>query len=941
MKHLPPYLAVYLKHQRIKLFIRFFVESVCWSGFISTVYLLGAVLFSYTFNPVVAVIIFSFTFLGLWGLRVLFFKSAKKVSRYLYEKDPDVAEPVYAAVNLLHEKQLHEHDDIWNRELDEFLHSLEKRLADIKSRTIIRVFPGTVSLGAGISSLIFAAVAFVILPSTSGPSKKLVASGTLKVEPPQYTSLSKFEVPLFSVPVSLPVGSLVEVDITAEKDVREIRLKKDEMPLYACVQKKNRQFNCQVSIAEEGHQSFRVEGLIGVRWFVDKRSIEMTVIRDEKPTVRLLKPEKDLTLRKPERVSVTFESRDDYGIEKAYLAYSLDGGDVVREPLKIRKGKSHILYTYQWDLSSLPEAETVDAWIEVHDNNPFVEEGATGRSRVFSIEFLSPLKSMKMFLNMLSEVLDKGVGILGFQIEKVMKQERRNIRKLKKKLEHLDDMEKELFQLYETARKYLKDIPGAVEIVAPLDSAYRQLQEAVLERRSSVARSYFDMVCSREIEQTEKFLIQVDDTIREETLRLIRREIEKVLKKKEELIAALEKGEDPARILQQLQLLENRLKELLTRLAQHMAQFPDEFLNSKDVNRVQQADQYASLLKAIREALEKGDVQKARQLLQRYFQELEKLSDSLDNIRFQMAMGGMQTMRTFAEVASEIEALRESQKMLMQEHINQLALPRGMEGEDVKKMMEELKRKFENSTREFQKVQQAEERKTTMRGFINFASQLFEKVKNLIEEGDLENASEKMLSLEKMVKAISSTMPRKRHGSEVEVPLHEAKQLLDELLELGLESENGQKLSQKEGEIAHRLGKLLRKADELDSEPLTQMLEEALKYAKGAQKKIVEGPQAEALKKELNVIQRLEEARQEMEKLRKQMESKQNFMWLLGGEEEYGLGGDVRRGVVKIPEKEKYLAKEKFRKKLQRALQQGLPREEKEKNLRYYRELVE
>ena len=89
----------------------------------------------------------------------------------------------------------------------------------------------------------------------------------------------------------------------------------------------------------------------------------ISVVPDKKPVVKFLRPGRDSKATSIEEVATEFQARDDFGLRSFDLYYSVNGGEVQKEPLLDRRGRreskaSHTFYLEEMG-SDYSEAEDV------------------------------------------------------------------------------------------------------------------------------------------------------------------------------------------------------------------------------------------------------------------------------------------------------------------------------------------------------------------------------------------------------------------------------------------------------------------------------------------------------------------------------------------------------------------------------------------------------
>ena len=128
------------------------------------------------------------------------------------------------------------------------------------------------------------------------------------------------------------------------------------------------------------------------------------VLPDGPPEVEIILPTSDqkATLRK--KLDITYTARDDYGIAKVFVAYSINSGKEVRYPLTLPpttapttmparalfpQGDQRMTWVLRESIPDLKEGDTVTYAIEVEDNYPGSEGAHRARSSERSVNIVS------------------------------------------------------------------------------------------------------------------------------------------------------------------------------------------------------------------------------------------------------------------------------------------------------------------------------------------------------------------------------------------------------------------------------------------------------------------------------------------------------------------------------------------------------------------------
>ncbi|MEI8191716.1 MAG: hypothetical protein WCI75_18535, partial [candidate division NC10 bacterium] len=117
----------------------------------------------------------------------------------------------------------------------------------------------------------------------------------------------------------------------------------------------------------------------------------LKALDDQPPTVELLAPSFELEISPRERLPVTSDARDDYGLTSLWLVYRVGNAPDVQLPIKrLPEEPSEFLGDYQWDLSRLPPGAMVEFQVKAVDNaSPKPQAGTSRKGTLRLVDFES------------------------------------------------------------------------------------------------------------------------------------------------------------------------------------------------------------------------------------------------------------------------------------------------------------------------------------------------------------------------------------------------------------------------------------------------------------------------------------------------------------------------------------------------------------------------
>jgi len=140
--------------------------------------------------------------------------------------------------------------------------------------------------------------------------------------------------------------------------------------------------------------------------------------RDQAPSVSILTPGRDLHANPEDRVGLTMDARDDYGLHEVRVFFRVNDEPKPRELKRFSHADTRLTHardTLEWDLaaSGLKSGDLVQYWAVAADGNNVTGPGLT-ESRRFSIYLVTPAVAVAKFeiqMNDFVQVLDELVRL--------------------------------------------------------------------------------------------------------------------------------------------------------------------------------------------------------------------------------------------------------------------------------------------------------------------------------------------------------------------------------------------------------------------------------------------------------------------------------------------------------------------------------------------------
>ncbi|MEN0066387.1 MAG: DUF4175 family protein, partial [Myxococcota bacterium] len=434
----------------------------------------------------------------------------------------------------------------------------------------------------------------------------------------------------------------------------------------------------------------------------------------------------------------------------------------------------------------------------------------------------------------------------------------------------------------------------------------------------------------------------------------------------------LEKEEPEAlELLSQLDALQRMMQDLAERAGKLDESGLREFLNSRE-------SEASSLVEEIRDAIARGDLEEARELMQRLSELVEEMGRGIQEEMQRRMEQGQQSQNQAAELENELRSIEEEQRKLQAEVQQLREQDRGSEDE-----LEKLWKELERRAAEHREGAQAylDGLKEANRAFfeqeraaagVEEARDLSAAINARDPRGARVSIQTARMAWDNVLRAISRELSRYGTLSGPQRPevlallqqLNEMEELLNQLQSSQPQSspqtrEQAQDLENRQRDLDNRLQQAREQAEELSQQfPVTpQGMDEALEDAGQRMQNAsddlgqgelmqAEGSQGVASQRIRDAIESLEQARrqaqQQAQPLRQNPGESEPGDEQTDGEEETDRHGDgeISTGEFEIPGREEFRTPEAYRRALQDGMQGEVPEEYRAMKRRYYEELV-
>ncbi|MBI5396511.1 MAG: DUF4175 family protein [Verrucomicrobia bacterium] len=189
---------------------------------------------------------------------------------------------------------------------------------------------------------------------------------TLTYHYPPYTKLPPKTLTAETADIAAVTGSRVVIQAESNERLRDAALELNGTPPQPLPLADDRNVFAEIHVEHDAEFKLRVTSAAGFR-NTDAISYHIKALADQPPTVKLLDPDADVMLARPELLPLRFEADDDFGLQSAYLVHNDK-----REQMPVAGFESFDLAR-----AGYKPGDEVTFWVEVEDNSPAHQPGRT------------------------------------------------------------------------------------------------------------------------------------------------------------------------------------------------------------------------------------------------------------------------------------------------------------------------------------------------------------------------------------------------------------------------------------------------------------------------------------------------------------------------------------------------------------------------------------
>ncbi|MGE3538466.1 MAG: DUF4175 family protein [Candidatus Tectimicrobiota bacterium] len=777
-------------------------------------------------------------------------------------------------------------------------------------------------------------------------------------------------------------------------------------------------------VMQEGSYTIEVADTHGLRNAQPPR-YSIHVVPDLTPKVAMRQPQDGLEVDEGTTLQVLYEAEDDFGLQDASLVYV--GADAVVHRVPLHKGRfteRQVQESVAWDLNQwpLPPGDAVQVYVEVYDNDT-ISGPKKGVSQTLTLKVHSREQEHQQFeklqeeiaaalLDLLADHLELAAQLRSWQEQVAAGQPAPSPEALQQAREQqeatMERAEQTARQIEQALQMVQKDPFSTYESYADLQALQRNmatLQEQHLPQvqhslqaltpnsRTAASLQPPQRQIEAAVQELERLASLAEQMANNEKLNDLSQISNKMLEQQNKMLAALDNmpkdfqgGELPPELQKMLQALEALMQDLMQALTQMPTSLPDEFLN-RQLENFPLADMMQQL-QEMRQKLEAGDLEGARQLAEQLMKNLSAMVSSLQNMRQQARGGSMDAMsQQLLESSNKLADLVQRQEKVLEatQDIDQEALQKLNAAQE--QAFEAVQRRFEQEMNELSRLAWDMSRRTRQHPEIDmafqeayqqFLRQLHTARKNL-QERDIPQVTEDLAELERHMSWMQQRTERLSqpdHALQQQIAralqqLQAAQQALDGLpqerqgmltpsqrAQLGALSQQQDGVRNDTQALQEEVQRLLPLMPFLPSE-LSQQLQAALPFMGEAQAELRGQRSQQAIPPEHEALEHLRNANNSLQQAMQGMMQRGQMMGMSlpmlrqagrfpmpdmlpqfdADEQQGGAAGSSVRN-FQLPDKEAYKVPRMLREDIMEALKEGYPERFKDIIEQYYRNIV-
>lgn len=641
----------------------------------SGIYILLQFPFALVIFSIASLIVLSFIFVKILLLPLLSLLNAEKIAILIEKKYPSLNNSLISSIQLARSRQHKKKVEYSEQMVSMLIDTTANQLKNLDiSRVISKKLLRLSNMALIVSVLIFGIICvshrsyfhkniplffrYLIhekgigengIAAYSGP---IIGDITIHYRYPLYSGLQPKTIYNSSGNIKALKGSEVQISAISEQPLLSAQIIFNDTTKVPLTLENGKVMNGTLLLLESGIYTFETTDS-GGRIFKDTVFHKVQIDPDEFPEIVINTPAKDITVNEKDTVELKYTAKDDFGVHEILLVFEEESERKTKTLVNFSKKQTQYSGAYLWSLSelSLQPEDKIGYHIEVKDNDT-ISGPKVSRSKTYYLETYSSKKRHQELVHLQEALLRETLHMLSDDFIKRIDDEKCTSK------DYLMMAQDGIQERVENISRLFTDIlAGMQEDTLANYSIYYSLQNLkdkfhrvtekkrtnILQSIQNIIENYVPITVLNELQKAQdEEVIEVENIILFLNEIIQKQKMDDVLdtgksliqsqNKIEKLLDKLRDGEDAKlseKALSELKHIEEAIQQMMEKLME-MAQgeHMDEFLNADALKKIEQNDLMKEL-NAMRDAINKGDLNVALQAAQRMLSALQEMMNQM------------------------------------------------------------------------------------------------------------------------------------------------------------------------------------------------------------------------------------------------------------------------------------------------------------------------
>jgi hypothetical protein len=447
----------------------------------------------------------------------------------------------------------------------------------------------------------------------------------------------------------------------------------------------------QFLVKEKGFYQFNLKDSQGGKHLLEKK-YPIIPVADQSPTVVLFLANPKPVYYDNDKVKMFYEGNDDYGIRQIDLLVYANGKEL-RNRVKYYKDNETVAKgNYSWDLGkmNLNPGDVVEYFLEIQDNDNVLGPNK-GQSESYRFTIFDSREEKENLILLQEELTEKLIAQLGTSLVKghALTNTPADMMKWRDMLTASADSLIDIIGLAQRIEEQAENLPDFprpyINLLKNIISGLTRIREEQLDNINKIESTVkkttpvgynvspvqsLNRRLIAHLETDVLFLVRMTNRQKMDRVLDLNHQLNKLTESLREEFEKLRDKKAPLankELQAKIDQIKQTMQKIMDQLSRQTQTMPDEFLNPEAFKGMNMEDFTASLDK-IMDLANEGKIDQALKELEKTADDLQTLSNQLDQARSQMdTMVDMETMNMLEESLQKIDALEKQQKEVLDE----------------------------------------------------------------------------------------------------------------------------------------------------------------------------------------------------------------------------------------------------------------------------------